>query len=113
MIDVYENDDYPSSAGSHKVGELNGINYNQLVEIMRAPPTITNPSGDGKVQVTWILEFGMDDPEVFTIYDWKTFSEYETKNTLTKWSIGGTNSGRVEEMKSYIYKKLSEVDYVF
>jgi len=110
-INVYDED--PGNSGGHKVGHLIDITYNQLVDIL-GEPTINKPSGDNKTQVEWILDFDNDlGPELFTIYDWKTYSEYETKNTLNFWSIGGTDSGIASELEEYINKLKDEIKLPF
>ena len=110
-INVYDED--PGNSGGHKVGNLFGITYNQLVDIL-GEPTIDKASGDNKTQVEWILDFDNDlGPELFTIYDWKTYSKYETKNTLDVWSIGGTDPGIADELKEYIYKLKDEIKLPF
>ena len=91
------------TSGSSLKGKLKyGIKYDDLVDIF-GPPTYYNESGDGKVQKEWVVEFN---DELFTIYDWKTYSVYETKNTLDTWSIGGKSSasGLVEYLKIQIDK---------
>ena len=110
-INVYDED--PGNSGGHKVGYLFGITYNQLVDIL-GEPTIDKASGDNKTQVEWILDFDNDlGPELFTIYDWKTYSKYETKNTLDVWSIGGTDPGIADELREYIYKLKDEIKLPF
>ena len=65
-------------------GHLYGTTYNDLVNLF-GEPTFPEPSGDDKVQVTWVIEH---DEEVFTIYDWKTYSRQETTEELTEWNVG-------------------------
>jgi len=101
-LTVYCDSTAPSTAGTYKVDTLMGPNYSQLVNFL-GDPTFPNESGDGKVQKEWVVEFN---DELFTIYDWKTYSVYETKNTLDTWSIGGKSSasGLVEYLKIQIDK---------
>jgi len=104
---VYDYETAPSTGGSYKVGSLSNIRYNDLVEILGSP-TITDPSGDDKVQKEWVVEF---EDKIFTIYDWKTYSVFETMNTLETWSIGGNSySGGLEQ---YIYKLKNEIKLPF
>ena len=84
-LTVFHDSDAPSTGGFSRRDYLIGPNYSQLVNFL-GDPTINEPSGDNKTQVEWVVEFN---DELFTIYDWKTYSEYETKNTLTEWNIGG------------------------
>ena len=86
-LTVYCKDTAPKTAGTYKVDTLMGPNYSQLVNFL-GDPTFPNESSDGKVQKEWVVEFN---DELFTIYDWKTYSAYETKNTLDSWSVGGTS----------------------
>ena len=101
-LTVFHDTDAPSTAGTYKVDTLMGPNYSQLVNFL-GDPTYSSPSGDNKVQKEWVVEFN---DELFTIYDWKTYSVYETKNTLDTWSIGGKSSasGLVEYLKIQIDK---------
>jgi hypothetical protein len=62
--------------------------YNQLVEAL-GEPTYNEPSGDNKTQVKWVVEFEGD---IFTIYDWKTYSREYTENELKTFNVGGTKS---------------------
>lgn len=101
-LTVFHDSDAPSTAGTYKVDTLMGPNYSQLVNFL-GDPTFPNESGDGKVQKEWVVEFN---DKLFTIYDWKTYSVYETKNTLDSWSIGGKSSASdlVEYLKIQIDK---------
>ena len=101
-LTVFHDTDAPSTAGTYKVDTLMGPNYSQLVNFL-GDPTYSSPSGDNKVQKEWVVEFN---DELFTIYDWKTYSVYETMNTLDTWSIGGKSSasGLVEYLKIQIDK---------
>lgn len=83
---VYNEENAPSTHGTYKVGSLNNITYEELIEVL-GEPTFNEPSEDNKVQVEWIVEYKGD---IFTIYDWKTFNRDYTKNELTSWSVGGT-----------------------
>jgi hypothetical protein len=88
FIDIFEEGDNFNTNGTHKIGELNGVFYSDLVDIL-GEPTFDEPSGDDKVQKEWVIEFKGD---IFTIYDWKTFNEEYTTNELDRWSIGGKGS---------------------
>jgi hypothetical protein len=58
--------------------------YSQLVEEL-GEPTFNTPSGDGKTQVEWVVEFEND---YYTIYDWKTHNREYTLNELDTFNIG-------------------------
>lgn len=77
--------------GTHKVGGLVGVKYDDLLELLGEPTYFPEHSGDGKVQFEWVLFY---DNQVFTIYDWKTYSEEYTKNELDVWSVGGNSDPR-------------------
>lgn len=62
--------------------------YSQLLEVL-GEPTYDEPSGDEKTQMEWVVEFEGD---IFTIYDWKTYSRNYTENELTRFNVGGKNS---------------------
>ena len=101
-LTVFHDTDAPSTAGTYKVDTLMGPNYSQLVNFL-GDPTFSSASGDNKVQKEWVVEFN---DELFTIYDWKTYSVYETKNTLDSWSVGGKSSASdlIEYLKIQIDK---------
>ncbi len=100
-LTVYCDSTAPSTTGTYKVDTLMGPNYSQVNFL--GDPTYSSPSGDNKVQKEWVVEFN---DELFTIYDWKTYSVYETKNTLDTWSIGGKSSASdlIEYLKIQIDK---------
>jgi hypothetical protein len=58
--------------------------YSQLLEVL-GEPTYSEQSEDGKVQVEWVVEF---EDNIFTVYDWKTYSREYTENELMKFNIG-------------------------
>ena len=74
--------------------------YSQLLETL-GKPTYDEPSGDGKVQVEWVVEF---EGNIFTVYDWKTYSREYTENELMKFNVGGTTSASdfIEEVETLI-----------
>lgn len=71
--------------GSSLKGYINAT-YSQLIEAI-GEPTYDEPSGDEKTQMEWVVEFN---DEIFTIYDWKTYSRNYTENELTQFNVGGT-----------------------
>ena len=76
---------YKATTGTFKIASLEGVKYDDIVEVF-GEPSITQESGDGKIQFEWVLAIGDD---VFTIYDWKTFDRDYTLNKLEVWSVGG------------------------
>ena len=87
--------------GTSFKGYMNAT-YNQLVEAL-GEPTYNEPSGDNKVQVKWVVEF---EGNIFTIYDWKTYSREYTENELTTWNVGGKTSAFdfIQEVEKLINK---------
>ena len=88
MIEVFKSYDAPNTDGSSLKGYVNAT-YEELVGLLGFP-TFNEPSGDDKVQVEWVVEYK---GEIFTIYDWKTFSRYYTENVLERFHIGGKQYG--------------------
>ena len=76
-----------NESGTSLQGYIN-VTYSQLLETL-GKPTYDEPSGDDKVQVEWVVEFGGN---IFTIYDWKTGSREYTENELMEFNVGGTTS---------------------
>ncbi len=70
--------------GSSLKGYINAT-YSQLIAAL-GEPTHDEPSEDEKVQVEWVVEFN---DEIFTIYDWKTYSREYTENELQMFNVGG------------------------
>ena len=64
---------------------LSPVGYWDLKEVL-GEPTFNEESGDGKVQKEWVVEHNGN---VFTIYDWKTYDERYTVESLDRWNIGG------------------------
>jgi len=85
---VFTEDDVPF-VSTHKVGDLYDITYYDLVAIL-GEPTYNTASADDKVQKEWVIDF---EGYRFTIYDWKTYDQDYTINSLTTWSVGGTGHG--------------------
>jgi hypothetical protein len=72
------------SNGSSLKGYINAT-YSQLIGVI-GEPTYDTPSGDEKTQMEWVVEFN---DEIFTIYDWKTYSRNYTENELNRFNVGG------------------------
>ena len=104
---VFDKMDAPSIGGTFKVGSINNVSYDQLWNYL-GDPTFDEPSGDGKTQVEWVVEFNDD---IFTIYDWKTYDRNYTENSLTTWSIGGQSSGL--DLADYIESQIKELELPF
>jgi len=104
---VFDEMDAPSTGGTFKVGFINNVSYDQLWNYL-GEPTFDEPSGDGKTQVEWVVEFNDD---IFTIYDWKTYDRNYTKTSLTTWSIGGQSSGL--DLADYIESQIKELELPF
>ena len=76
------------SCGTSLAGYLKDTTYDQLVNAL-GEPTHPDASGDNKTQKEWIIEFK---GTVFTIYDWKTYSEEDTIMFYRNWHIGSKES---------------------
>ena len=76
------------SCGTSLAGYLKDTTYDQLVNAL-GEPTYPDASGDDKTQKEWIIEFK---GTVFTIYDWKTYSEEDTIMFYRNWHIGSKES---------------------
>lgn len=83
-LNVFTQDIEPDTMGSSLKGYVNAT-YDELVGVL-GEPTRNEPSGDEKTQVEWVVEF---EGNVFTIYDWKTYSRDYTLNELDVFNIGG------------------------
>lgn len=89
--------------GTHKVGCLENISYNDLTDILGEPTWFEDgKNAEDKVCVEWVLRYG---DSIYTIYDWKTYSLDYTQNELREWSIGGKDSARelllkIQDLKS-------------
>jgi hypothetical protein len=78
-------------------------NYNQLVELF-GEPTLSEPSGDNKVQKEWVVEYK---DKFYTIYDWKTYDLEFTMNETFKWHVGSL--GNAGEFITKLNKKLTGI----
>ena len=105
-LTVFHDTDAPSTAGSSLKGYLYGPSYSQLVNFLGEPTF--GLSGDEKCQVEWVVEFN---DELFTIYDWKTYSEYETKNNLYEWNVGGFSYAG--ELIDYLKVQIDKLELPF
>jgi len=95
-------------------GSLQGYineDYATLVEVF-GEPHFSEPSGDGKVNTEWTLQFTVrendadegDEEYVFaTIYDWKEPNAQVARTTPNyRWHIGGPNNDAVDVVKQAI-----------
>lgn len=80
-----ESDALSATGGTSLKGYISGYTYSQLVEAL-GEPTFATPSGDDKVQKEWVFTYKGN---VFTIYDWKTYSTQYTTTLLDCWNVGG------------------------
>lgn len=86
--------------GSHYQKEV-VTSYGELINIFGKPSC--GESGDGKVQVEWIVIFG--DGRLCTIYDWK---EYDTPvGSVTNWHLGGHDGVGPNRIKEIIKNGIS------
>ncbi len=60
------------------------------LELALGEPVFDTESGDGKVQVEWVVQFKGN---VFTIYDWKTYDRDFTLCELNTFNIGSKARG--------------------
>lgn len=74
-----------STNGSFKIGMLDDMTYLDITRRV-GPPTNFFGEDAHKVQCEWIFNVNGD---IFTLYDWKTYSLDYTLKELTVWSVGG------------------------
>lgn len=93
-LTVFDEMDAPDTSGSSLKGYVSAT-YNQLLNLL-GKPTFEEESGDGKVQVEWIVKY--KDPyggvNLYTIYDWKHYdrNHIDNPNIMVSWHIGGKRS---------------------
>ena len=94
----------PSIQGTGFCGNINDVNYTQLVNVL-GEPTHPNESPDGKTQKQWVIKFNGN---VYAIYDWKTYDPHFTVNELTTWRVGGkTNADEfITHIENLIKKEM-------
>ncbi len=84
-ISKYMTTDGINTNGSSRIGSLNHMNYNDIVRRV-GPPTISYDGAHDKVNYEWIFKVNGD---IFTIYDYKAWSEVYAFEQLQHWSVGG------------------------
>jgi hypothetical protein len=84
-ISKYMTTDGVNTNGSSRVGSLNHMGYKDIVKRV-GPPTINYDGAHDKVNVEWIFKVNSD---IFTLYDYKSWSETYTFDLLNHWSVGG------------------------
>tara|TARA_R110000737_G_scaffold114031_3_gene147090 strand:+ start:1888 stop:2259 length:372 start_codon:yes stop_codon:yes gene_type:complete len=84
-ISKYMTTDGVNTNGSSRVGSLNHMGYKDIVKRV-GPPTINYNGAHDKVNVEWIFKVNGD---IFTLYDYKSWSETYTFDLLNHWSVGG------------------------
>lgn len=85
MYKKIENPSPNTTTGTSYSSLLIDVKYDDLERVL-GKPSFPEPSTDGKIQREWV--FKDIDNNIFTIYDWKTFSEFTTLNTLKVWNVG-------------------------
>tara|TARA_R110002012_G_scaffold248540_1_gene424867 strand:- start:9396 stop:9791 length:396 start_codon:yes stop_codon:yes gene_type:complete len=103
QIRVYEEGESIPDIRSSKQGSIKDVTYFELENLL-GEPTYPNQSADEKVQKEWVIEFTpssplQEDPYLLRIYDWKTYSLWDTTNVLRTWSIGGENESGIVAME--------------
>ena len=84
-ISKYMTTDSINTNGSSRIGSLNHMKYEDIVRRV-GPPTVNYDGAHDKVNVEWVFKVNND---IFTIYDYKTWSETYTFEQLNHWSVGG------------------------
>tara|TARA_R110001592_G_scaffold142229_2_gene364198 strand:+ start:92 stop:463 length:372 start_codon:yes stop_codon:yes gene_type:complete len=84
-ISKYMTTDGINTNGSSRIGSLNHMEYKDIVKRV-GPPTINYDGAHDKVNVEWIFKVNGD---IFTLYDYKSWSETYTREQLNHWSVGG------------------------
>ena len=84
-ISKYMTTDGVNTNGSSRIGSLNHMEYKDIVKRV-GPPTINYDGAHDKVNVEWIFKVNGD---IFTLYDYKSWSETYTFDLLNHWSVGG------------------------
>jgi len=84
-ISKYITTDGVNTNGSSRIGSLNHITYKDIIKRVGSP-TINYDGAHDKVNVEWIFKVNGD---IFTIYDYKSWSETHTFEQLNNWSVGG------------------------
>ena len=84
MSYTFKVDNEANADGTSLVGEIKGFSYKEMVKALGEPG-----EGDGyKVSGEWL--FTGDDEEVFTVYDWKCTSLYDSSDmTVRQWRNSG------------------------
>jgi hypothetical protein len=90
------------SYGTSLVGYLRDTSYTQLVSAL-GDPTCPFASGDDKTQKEWICEFK---GAIYTIYDYKTYSEADTMVHYKDWHIGS------KEMILDVYEFIEHIEFL-
>jgi len=84
-ISKYLTTDAVNTNGSSRIGSLNHMKYNDILKRV-GPPTIYYNGAHDKVNYEWIFKVNGD---IFTIYDYKAWSEVYAFEQLQHWSVGG------------------------
>jgi hypothetical protein len=113
-ISKYMTTDGVNTNGSSRVGSLNHMGYKDIVKRV-GPPTINYDGAHDKVNVEWIFKVNGD---IFTLYDYKSWSETYTFDLLNHWSVGGfentdENTIHSKKMRKLIFKMFDEKEIRF
>ena len=96
------------SCGTSLKGYLRDTSYTQLVSAL-GDPTCPFASGDDKVQKEWIIEFK---GAVYTIYDWKTYSEEDTIMFYRNWHIGSKSGNYFDPPTDNLKEFIEHIDFL-
>lgn len=93
--------------GSWRVGEIDNVTYDMLVDVLGEPTF--DESGDGKVMFEWVVPFENNEGRLkhFTIYDWKTYDRNYSRYHCTEWNVGGDSSS--SEFVSVLEEKIASL----
>tara|TARA_R110002167_G_scaffold289376_2_gene494451 strand:+ start:65 stop:463 length:399 start_codon:yes stop_codon:yes gene_type:complete len=98
----------PKSYGTSLVGYLRDVTYSQLVSAL-GDPTCPFASGDDKVQKEWICEFK---GKIYTIYDYRTYSEADTMVHYKDWHIGSKSGNYFDPPTDSLKEFIEHIDFL-
>ena len=98
----------PKSYGTSLVGYLRDVTYSQLVSAL-GDPTCPFASGDDKVQKEWIIEFK---GAIYTIYDYKTYSEEDTICFYRDWHIGSKSGNYFDPPTDSLKEFIEHIEFL-
>ena len=94
-----------SIKGTFKVGNLDGVTYQELVKTFGPPQS---NSADKKTQVEWTISFinRFDDEIIATIYDWKMYGIIP--ESINYWNVGGKKNEALWLVKEAIHTEMTK-----